>query len=204
MNNSERTPYLLSGCGFRSFDIAFGIPVSSLVTSENFLFLKLMLSSYIQRADITSGDARVGVFMNSLSQGDNIVNLEDFSSRELLLTHVLNFTRAPSVFSVSVRKALDLIEVILQSNDNRADVQDIAFLTVDTNSDFMDTHGKAQELREKDIELHVIAIGFTDLSMPQSISYMPGANYVYAVDSYPALASDDLPFTSFHLDKCSK
>lgn len=204
MNNSERTLYLLSECGFQRFDIVFGIPVSSLVTSENFLFLKLMLSSYIQRADITGGESRVGVFMNNLRQDDNIVNLEDFSSRELLLTHVLNFTRTPGVSSVSVRKALDLIEAILQSADNRAEVQDIAFLTVDTNSDFMDTQGKAQELRDRDIELHVIAIGFTDLSMPQSISYMPGGNYVYAVDNYPALASDDLPFTSFHLDKCSE
>lgn len=179
--------------------------MSSLVTQENFAFLKLMLASYIWRTDMESSDAKIGVFAyNSMIKANMLISLGDYGSHDGVLNHILSWKYEMSVVPVSMWQALNQIETMFQTNHSRSNIPDIAFLVVDTNTDWTGAENKAQQLRNLRIELFVIAVGFTNLSMPQSIAYNESEFYVQSVSSYAELASSDLPFTSFKANQCSK
>lgn len=194
-----------SDCGLHKYDIVFGVPISSLVTTQYFGFLKLMLRSYIWRAHMEVLHAKVGVFAyNSMVKSNMLVNLNDFSSREGLLNRVLNWTYEGSSVPASVWQALNQIETMFRGNQSRPDKPDIAFLVVDNSSDWTGAVDKAAQLRNLYIQLFVIAVGFTDLSVPKSIAYNQSEVYVQSVNGYAELAGSDVPFTSFRADKCSE
>lgn len=197
----------MTDCGFLHYDVVFGVPMSMLVTEENFTYLKVMLGSYVSRADIDSGNTKVGVVVYgpSVNSSSMIIGLNEFNKRDLLLQRILNFTYVANVSqSASVYQTLHQIEEMFKSDDNRTHIPNVAFLTVDTSSNFTGAVEEAQELRDLNVTVYVIAVGFTDISLPRMLGYNQSERFVQAVNNYAALAGNNVPFTDFQLQLCSK
>jgi len=197
----------ISDCDIHGYNVIFGVPISTMVTMDNFLYLKLMLGSYIWRTGLDDGHTKVGVFAyDTLVKSDMNITFGDFDVRERLIEEVLNWTYEASNSSAAGLEALNYIEEIFTSNSSDIISHDpnIVFLILDRDTDLSGATGKADELRSMDIEIYVIAVGFTDQSTPMSIAYNQSEDYFKAVTSYFDLAGESLPFTDFRAEKCSK
>lgn len=155
--------YYISDCGYRYHDIIFGIPITQMVSEENFQSLKEVVKSFLKRADKTNGQSHAGFFVfDDRVRQSSVINLAEFDNSSVIVDAIDSEEyRLPPSGQVVLTEALMQFLAMFNSS-NRANAPNLAYMTVDTSMDFTGALEMAEKMLDNGIYLHVAAVGFND------------------------------------------
>ncbi|CAG5124867.1 unnamed protein product, partial [Candidula unifasciata] len=187
-----------SDCALSRADLIIVIDSSTSVTEVNFKKVLLFLQEFLKKADIDSGNVRVGIIQYSTNVYQ-VFQLNTFSTSQEILKAV---AQIPYRFgSTNTAGALDVMRTVMftSANGDRPDVPNVAVVLTDgvSNVNSQQTVPYAQLAHEDGIHIYSIGVGLTDYRELDGIASPPAEQNSFKVSDFDELqAVDDIIFAS--------
>lgn len=181
----------------------YGIGVSSSVNQEQFATMKNLVATSIHRADIDFGSSRLGFFVfDEAVREASVIHLRQYNSRADLILAIDKVEFSPSSSIAQLSVGLGQIQRMFSVfNGDRPGIINLAAIVVDDNVDYTNSSTEADLLRNDNVVLGFVAVGFNDVSQLSALAINPDA--ILKLDDYGSLSFMTM-FVIYKDENCSK
>lgn len=161
---------------------------STSVGDKNFDKVLEFLKTFLEGADINSGNVRVGVVTYSTRVKIQF-HMNKFSSKEDIFNAIESITYIPGSTNTADAIQTMNIDMFTADNGDRRNVRNIAIILTDgvSNINSRRTLSEAEEAKKSGILIYALGIGLTETVELKGIASTPLDDYLYTVEDFSEL-----------------
>ncbi|XP_021375359.1 uncharacterized protein LOC110464458 isoform X7 [Mizuhopecten yessoensis] len=178
------------GCKSGRVDLVIVLDSSTSVGNDNFQLMKNFVKDLVGKADINSGNVRVGVLLYSSSVSVQF-QMSEYQNKADVLAAIddIVYIYGSTNTADGIKKMWS--EMFTPANGDRPDVDDVAIVITDgvSNINSRRTIPEATNAKNNGIHIYTVGIGLIDTTEVDAIATAPASENSFNVDSFTELVN---------------